>query len=66
MKWEYLVGTCAKGDLMLDELNKLGEQGWEAIAKTIEGHVLMKLLSLRQAHSGKERTRESRAASERG
>ena len=42
MKWEYLLGTFTRRDLMLDELNKLGEQGWEAIAMKTEGHILMK------------------------
>ena len=27
---------------MLEELNKLGEQGWEAVAMTTEGYILMK------------------------
>jgi len=42
MKWEYLLTTFARNDLMIDELKKLGEQGWEAVAMTTEGHILMK------------------------
>ena len=42
MKWEYLLSTFTRHDFLIEELNKLGEQGWEAVALTSDGHVLLK------------------------
>ena len=42
MKWEYLLSAFTRHDFLIEELNKLGEQGWEAVALTSDGHVLLK------------------------
>ncbi len=42
MKWAYRLTTFTRGDLLLDELNKLGEQGWEAVSTLSDGHILLK------------------------
>jgi hypothetical protein len=43
MKWEYLLTTFnTKREWVVDELNRFGEEEWEAVAIMDDGHVLMK------------------------
>jgi hypothetical protein len=43
MKWEYMITTFGSTrEWVIEELNRLGEEEWEAIAVTSDGHILMK------------------------
>lgn len=43
MKWEYIITSFrSTREWVTDELNKLGDEEWEAVAITSDGHVLMK------------------------
>jgi hypothetical protein len=43
MKWQYLFTTFnTKREWVVDELNRLGEEEWEAVAMMDDGHILMK------------------------
>jgi hypothetical protein len=43
MKWEYMITTFGSTrEWVMAELNKLGNEGWEAIAIAGDGHILMK------------------------
>jgi hypothetical protein len=43
MKWEYCFTKFSdKRDWVTNELNKLGNDGWEAVAVMADGHLLMK------------------------
>jgi hypothetical protein len=43
MKWEYCFTKFSeKRDWVTIELNKLGNDGWEAVAVMADGHLLMK------------------------
>jgi hypothetical protein len=57
VKWEYLVSTYIKREWMMDELNKLGEEEWEAVAIMDDGHVLMKRPKRDQSQLGPKRQR---------
>jgi hypothetical protein len=57
MKWEYLVTTYTKRDWMVDELNRLGEEEWEAVATMDDGHVLMRRPKRDQSESLPKRQR---------
>jgi hypothetical protein len=58
MKWEYLLTTFnTKRDWMVDELNRLGEEEWEAVAIMDDGHILMKRPKRDQSELGPKRQR---------
>lgn len=43
MKWEYLLTNFNRTrERVVDELNRLGEEEWEAVAILDDGHLLMK------------------------
>jgi hypothetical protein len=43
MKWEYTITSFrSTREWISDESNKLGEEEWEAITVTADGHILMK------------------------
>lgn len=40
MKWEYIITTFrSTREWVTDELNKLADEEWEAVAITSDGHV---------------------------
>ena len=58
MKWEYLLTTFnTKREWVVDELNRLGEEEWEAVAIMDDSHVLMKRPKRDQSELGAKRQR---------
>jgi hypothetical protein len=50
MKWEYcFTAFSEKRDWVTNELNKLGNDEWEAVAVMADGHLLMKRQKPNQA-----------------
>lgn len=57
MKWEYVLTTYTKRDWLVTELNRLGEEEWEAVAVMDDGHVLLKRPKREQSESLPKRQR---------
>jgi hypothetical protein len=58
MKWEYLLTTFnTKREWVVDELNRLGEEEWEAVAIMDDGHALVKWSKRDQSQLGPKRQR---------
>lgn len=42
MKWEYFVVDFSPGEGGIEQLNKLGDQGWEAVTIDPAGWLILK------------------------
>jgi hypothetical protein len=42
-KWEYqIIGSSFRGSTQVDQINKLGEDGWEAVTLNASNRILLR------------------------